>query len=133
MLQQILRLLIIKSGQMVRAAALRHHELLTALRDLHQLAEIIRICRCRNVYQVLIWLWWCLFEVFGDARLVDVHELGFVFVVEGDLAVEHTAAELDHCGQFGHLESVLDHVPPNAVHSGDLADLLTTCRRLQLV
>ena len=42
-------------------------------------------------------------------------------------------AELDHCGQFGHLECKFDHVPPDAIHSGDLADLLTTCRRLKRV
>ena len=49
------------------------------------------------------------------------------------MAVEQAVAELDHCGQFGHLESELDHVPPDAIHSGDLADLLTTCRRLKRV
>ena len=67
---------------MMGAAALRHHELFT-LRDLHQLAVI----SCRDVNQMVLVLMICclrgrFFEILSDPRLVDVHELCLVLVVE---------------------------------------------------
>ena len=62
-----------------------------------------------------------------------MRELVFVFFVEHDLPLKQALAELNQCGQIGHLERLHQHVIPYAEHLSNLADLVTPVRRLQLV
>ena len=126
-----------------------HHELI-ALSDFHQLTVIggLLLVIFTGLYLNFIsrrvtsdgprcgeiaWSVRSLFEVLGHSRFVNVRELFFVFIVEHDLPLKQALAELNQCGQIGHLERLHQHVIPYAEHLSNLADLVTPVRRLQLV
>lgn len=83
------------------------------------------VCAIRRLYHSL----GRLDKVLGNPVSVNVLELAFILIEEGNLSFEEHLAEGDDLVHVRHLQGHLKHVIPYLVNGRNLAHLLTTLLR----